>query len=79
MALTSQRRRRAKCDASLDRVVCSSSPMGMEVAVVSQRPGSWGSVAVGSVVMEVGTGTWREKERVGVSSMWAMRDLEMLV
>ena len=51
----SERRRRAKCEAGLEGG-WGEGDGGMEVAVVSQRPGSWGSEGVGRVEIEVGMG-----------------------
>lgn len=49
------------------------------MAVVSQRPGSWGERRCGRVEIEVGTGIWRESERVGVRLIWAIREVDMLL
>ena len=75
----SERRRSAKWEARCVVGGSSVSVGGSEVAVVSQRPGSCGVVGVGRVEVEVGMGIWRERERVGVRFMWAMREWEMLV
>ena len=49
------------------------------MAVVSQSPGSCGSVGVGAREVEVGTGICREKVRAGVRVILAMREVEMLL
>ena len=74
----SERRRRAKSEARSEGG-WGRGDGGMEVAVVSQRPGSWGSVGVGRVEMEVGIGICRENVRCWVRVMWAIREVEMLV
>ena len=56
-----------------------SSSVGMELAVVSQRPGSWGASAFGSIEMEVGKGIWRDRDKVGLKPMWAIREAVMLL
>ena len=43
-----------------------SSSVGMEFAVVNQRPGSWGASAFGSVGMEVGNEIWRDRDKAGL-------------
>ena len=74
----SERRSRAKWEASFVRVCASSSSCeGMEVAVVSQVPRSCGERASGRWEMEVGMGICREKVRCGERLMWAMREVEI--
>lgn len=40
--------------------------MGIEVAVVSQSPGSWGAVRLGRADMEVGIGICKDMDSLGV-------------
>ena len=49
------------------------------MAVVSQSPGNCGSFGVGAREVEVGRGICREKVRVGVRVILAMREVEMLL
>lgn len=63
MLASSSRRSRAKWRARLVFSVVGSS--GREVAVVSQRPGREGSVAVGRMEVDVGMGICRERLRLG--------------
>lgn len=76
----SERRRSAKCAAGLEGCVEEEWEDGaIEVAVVSQRPGSCGLVGPGRMEMDVGTGIWREKVREGVRVRCAIREVDMLV
>ena len=61
----------ARCEDSLSYSV------GRDVAVVSQRPGSWGDSGPGRTEMEVGKGSCKEREEEGVRLTRAMRDVEM--
>lgn len=56
-----------------------SSSVGMELAVVSQRPGSWGASAFGSMEIEVGKGICRDRDKDGLRVICAIREAVMLL
>lgn len=75
----SDNNRRVKCDASCEVVVFISSSVGSELAVVSQRPGSWGEIGLGSIDVDVGVGICNDNESVGVRWIWAILEFDMLL
>lgn len=66
-----------KCDASWEVVALMSSSAGTELAVVSQRPGSRGSIGLGRVDVDVGNGICRDSDKVGVRWTWAILELDI--
>lgn len=68
-----------KCAPSWGPLPWTSSSVGMELAVVSQRPGSWGASAFGRIGIEVGNGIWRDRDMAGLKSIWAIREAVMLL
>ena len=72
----SDKRSRVKWEA---RSGGASSSADIEVAVVSQRPGTCGDIADGRTEIEVAIGIWRDRDRPGVRKTWAMRDAETLL
>ena len=74
---TSDSSKSVKCDPRWG--LCASSSVGMELAVVSHNPGSWGSRGVGNIDIEDGTGICRDKDENGVKLTCAIRELAMLL
>lgn len=71
--------KRVKCAPSWGPLPWTSSSVGIELAVVSQRPGSWGASVFGSTEMEVGNGIWRDRDKAGLKPIWAIREAVMLL
>lgn len=79
MVERSVRRSSVNCAASSEPVSLTSSSVGMDVAVVSHRPGSCGDIRFGRTEVDVGMGICSDKDKGGVKLMWAIRELERLL
>ena len=77
MECMSDNSKRVKCDPNWE--VWASSSVGIELAVVNQRPGSWASSGVGSTDMEDTTGICSDNDEKGVKLTWAIRELAILL
>ena len=75
----SVRRSSVKWAASWEPVVLISSSVGRDVAVVSQRPGSWGCIGLGRMEVDVGIGICSDRVKAEVKLIWAILELDMLL
>ncbi len=79
MVESSVSRSSVNCAANSEPVLLTSSSVGMDVAVVSQRPGSCGNIGLGRTEVDVGMGICSDRDKGGVKLMWAIRELDMLL
>ena len=66
-----------KCAASWEFAALMSSSAGTELAVVSQRPGSRGSIGLGKIGVDMGTGICSDSDKAGVRWTWAILELDI--
>ena len=67
------------CAANSEPVALTSSSVGMDVAVVSQRPGSCGDIRLGRTGVDVGMGICSDRDTAGVKLTCAIREFDMLL
>ena len=65
MVGSSDSRSSVNCAASSDPVSLTSSSVGIDVAVVSHRPGSCGDIGLGRTEVDMGIGICSERDKAG--------------